>query len=822
MAITDYESREAFFRDCILNDEGLKQLKERFDLWCAIWFWPGEWLDENAPTPERFYHPTPELISRVQILTDILRFFHWELEFPDVFIAGKGGFDAVVGNPPWENIQQNPQEFFSKYNPIFRTLSRMDSLEWIRNCFENNINIEKEWLNYNGNYKSFAIWVLYSSNPFKTLISSKKYGTRWIARLKKEKLINRENIPFILQKGRIFSYKLFLEFSLFILQKKGRLGMIVPAGIYTDEWSKPLRETFLERCQWDWLFGFENRNKIFTIHSSFKFCVIVIEKSNSTESIKCSFLNRDFINWESLLPKFLNYSYESIYQFSPQNSSILEILTNLDLSILKKIYNNSFLFTEDSENSWNLKYELEFMMNSNADLFPPRDYWIDRGYMADQYGQWVSKLEPNELVYHGKKIGRTDDVALPVYEGRMIGQFDFSEKGWISGRGRTAKWNEISWEGKSIKPQFLMSESCYRRHHQDIFLPKAVMIGILSGTNTRSAIFCPINRFPCTHVVPAYKEMNGDYNAILRLCAITNSYVFDYSLRMRLGGGVMYLCLHLIEEQPRPIKDNYNIMQIALQLSHSSVIFSDWWIHHQLINKSIKKSIWCSLWAIKSHERLRLRCILDAIVAELYGLSYDDLAWILRDCGYPKENIRELSKRFDPKGFWRVDKNKDPELRHTVLALKAFADLKALGLETFCALNDGDGWMIPEILTYKINPDGTIAFDTPDGMKVPVRERLGPRFLDWQLTGTPEESWRECEMHARNILGEEGFAKLMEEVVSGKGYREVEERIGVAEKVLGGGGATEASGVAEVLKKAEEQKKEQERKEKGQKTLGEW
>lgn len=234
------------------------------------------------------------------------------------------------------------------------------------------------------------------------------------------------------------------------------------------------------------------------------------------------------------------------------------------------------------------------------------------------------------------------------------------------------------------------------------------------------------------------------------------------------------------------------------------------------------KNTWKSLWAITSHERLRIRCLLDAIVAEFYGLSYTDFAWILRDCGYPKENIRDLSKTFDPKGFWRVDKDKDPELRHTVLALKAFADLKAIDLDAFGQLNDGEGWMIPETITYKVNPDGTIAFDTPDGKTVPVRERLGPRFLEWQLAGTPEDSWRECEMHARNILGEEGFAKLKEEISSRNMYQQVEERIGITEKTLSGSGTPMANSVAEVLKKAEEKEKESERKAKAQRTLGEW
>ena len=157
-----------------------------------------------------------------------------------------------------------------------------------------------------------------------------------------------------------------------------------------------------------------------------------------------------------------------------------------------------------------------------------------------------------------------------------------------------------------------------------------------------------------------------------------------------------------------------------------------------------------------------------------------------------------------------------------MLALKAFADLKAMGIDAFCALNDGEGWMIPETLTYAVNPDGTIAFDTPNGKTIPVRERLGPRFLDWQLAGTLEESWKECEMHARNILGDEEFERMMADLKAGKEYRHEEERIGVAETVIGAPGATGVPGVAEVMKKAAKKEEEIEKREKKQRTLGEW
>jgi hypothetical protein len=160
------------------------------------------------------------------------------------------------------------------------------------------------------------------------------------------------------------------------------------------------------------------------------------------------------------------------------------------------------------------------------------------------------------------------------------------------------------------------------------------------------------------------------------------------------------------------------------------------------------------------------------VVAELYGLDWDDLAWIVRECDYPAEWLQDkaFTRTLDPKGFWRVDKEKDPELRHTVLTLVAFRDLKEMiaehggdrevGIEAFCSQNDGDGWMLPETLLADLG----LGHDDRAKQPQPVRERLGPRFLPWQLEQSVEESWAECERHARNLLGEDAFARLAAEL----------------------------------------------------------
>ncbi len=109
---------------------------------------------------------------------------------------------------------------------------------------------------------------------------------------------------------------------------------------------------------------------------------------------------------------------------------------------------------------------------------------------------------------------------------------------------------------------------------------------------------------------------------------------------------------------------------------------------------------------------------------------------------------RAFYRTLDPKGFWREDKDKDPELRHTVLSLIAFHDLQEKGLNAFLAQNNGEGWLLPETLRLA---DYDLGHDDRAKEHQPVASRLGPRFLPWQLQGTPEQSWAECERHAENL-----------------------------------------------------------------------
>jgi len=176
------------------------------------------------------------------------------------------------------------------------------------------------------------------------------------------------------------------------------------------------------------------------------------------------------------------------------------------------------------------------------------------------------------------------------------------------------------------------------------------------------------------------------------------------------------------------------------------------------------------MWAVHTSERSRISIQIDAIAASVYGLRPDDLAQVLEFCDYSTTHVLNQSDTFPAMSFWRVDKDRDPELRRSVLTFIAFKDLqqrieatggdRIKGLEAFLDQNDGQGWMLPGTLRLA---DYGLGHDDRAKEHQPVASRLGPRFYDWQLGQSPEESWRECHLHARNLLGEAGYRRLLAE-----------------------------------------------------------
>ncbi|MFN9238180.1 MAG: Eco57I restriction-modification methylase domain-containing protein, partial [Planctomyces sp.] len=339
LPVQDAAERARLYREELLAAPAWRQLKSAMDLWCACWFWPAESLDV-APLPSTLAQPSPETQAEAARLAEKLRFFHWELEFPDVFRAAGSGFDAILGNPPWDIAKPNSKEFFSNLDPLYRTYGKQEALRAQTGYFAD-AETERRWLDYNADFRAQSNFMKYAASPFGDPATSEASSDRFsVARGRQNdtlhthwREIRRRSTGFAdpahpcrhQGSADINLYKTFLEQAHALLRSGGRMGFIIPSGLYSDHGTGSLRRMFLDRCQWEWLFGIENREGIFEIHRSFKFNPIIIHKGGTTTAIRTAFMRRKLEDWERAEEFATAYTRTQIDRFSPRSQAILEI-----------------------------------------------------------------------------------------------------------------------------------------------------------------------------------------------------------------------------------------------------------------------------------------------------------------------------------------------------------------------------------------------------------------------------------------------------------------------------------------------------------------
>ena len=401
LPIQDAAERADVYRKELLGSQEWRSLKEAMDLWCACWFWPASEI-EHAPLPTSFADPPEETGAVARAVAARHRFIHWELEFPDVFREAGAGFDAVLGNPPWDIAKPVSMEFFSNIDPLYRSYGKQEALLKQSEYFEGEA-VERGWLDYCADFRAQSNFMGRARNPFgdpeKTDKSQNKiyFGKgnldlhrRWRAARQRSMGFADSQHPFRHQGSADLNlYKLFLEAAHALAREGGRIGFLVPSGLYSDKGTGALRMLFLERCRWEWLFGIENGAKIFPIHRSYKFNPVIIEKGGSTDAIQTAFMRRTLEDWERAEDLATPYTRAQVEQFSPKSRAILEIQSRRDLEILEKIYANSVLLGDDGPDGWGIKYVREFDMTNDSKLFPPRPKWEEKGYRPDEYSRWL-------------------------------------------------------------------------------------------------------------------------------------------------------------------------------------------------------------------------------------------------------------------------------------------------------------------------------------------------------------------------------------------------------------------------------------------------
>ena len=215
------------------------------DLWCAGWFWKdeappdrgtfldlmGRLLDRPGTLPR---HIAARLLGESRNIASRHRFLHWPLAFPDVFLDGRDtadgqpGFDAVVGNPPWDMIRGDTGD------------------------------------------------------------NDARAGRRAEAR-QLTAFVRQSGIYQVASRAHVNLYQLFLERSLQLVKAGGRIGLVAPAGLVSDAGAAPLRRHLFDRADVDEVTGLDNRNAIFPVHRSVRFVLLTCTPGRPTTELRCRF-----------------------------------------------------------------------------------------------------------------------------------------------------------------------------------------------------------------------------------------------------------------------------------------------------------------------------------------------------------------------------------------------------------------------------------------------------------------------------------------------------------------------------------------------------
>jgi len=531
------------------------------------------------------------------------RFFHWELEFPEVFFGARQknpGFDAVVGNPPWERVKLQENEFFSDRD---YTIAHAPTAAKRKELIKQLPQTRPE------------LWIEYEQ--------AKEAADRTLAFFHKS-----GQYP-LMGRGDTNYYAVFAERALRLLNPQGRGGFVVPSGIATDSTSQYFLQELVDNKRLAYLIDFENRKEVFEgVHRSFKFTLIGVRgKGIQMPTITCA----SFLHTEKDLR-----DNDRVYELTPEDFALLNpntrtapiFRTKKDVELTKKIYASTPVLLDTSnpkapKDPWGVKFVRMFDMTNDSGLFMTKK-------QLEAEGHWLGD---------GNVFTKGERRYLPLYEGKMVQMFDHRAATIVVNPENLVR--PASPEPSSLEehknprysplPQFWVLESEVNARLEDYNLNWFIAYKhVTSPTNARSMIAAMIPKTGAGNSLPliiASKLNNGSEVACLlgNLC----SFCLDYALRQKVGG--QNLNFFIIEQLPLfgPTAYNSTFKGIRLRDFIARRVLELTYTSHDIRSFAQDLGYNKDPFPWDEERRLHLLCQLDAIFCHLYGLDEADISYIL-------------------------------------------------------------------------------------------------------------------------------------------------------------------------------------------------
>jgi hypothetical protein len=530
-------------------------------------------------------------VRRPLTMTDIraLHPFHWAYEFSAV-IEGRGGFDAIITNPPWDVWQTDEKEFFQEFAPgIQKNKLRIEDWKTQQASLMKEPGIQRAWLDYVSRFPHTSAWF--------------KKATQFANQ--RSVTADGKKIP---SKTNLYTY--FVEQCYNLLREGGECGIVIPSGIYTDLGTKQLREMLFSRTRISGLFGFENRKEIFEgVHRSFKFVVLTFEKTGTTSCFPAAFMRLDVEELRAFPRQgAIEINVDLVRRLSPDSLSIMEFKSDLDVRIARKMTQFSLLGAP-VDGTWNLSLTQEFNMTTDSDLF---------------------------LMAPGP-------TRLPLYEGKMIHQFTATwakPRYWIEERDgrKRLEGSRLQKVQRMLKAAELNVAVTTDNLSLDYTSYRVAFRDVARNTDERTfiATVLPPGVF-CPHTMSleaVYRDNVSDGELVLnttkisdaaRLFAVAlfNSFVVDYQIRQSVTAHLSFFFVYNLSV-PRLTEDDdafSPIMERAARLVCTTAEYDALAAEVGLGSHAAG--------ANEPAERARLRAELDGLVAHLYGLTEEEFTHIL-------------------------------------------------------------------------------------------------------------------------------------------------------------------------------------------------
>jgi hypothetical protein len=653
------EQKEREYHRLLEENERWQATKRMYDAWCALWFWPvapdgappsvppraGEGRTETAPAAvppsgteggaggrppsdlpllwayrelQQHLQPggeapvlsaaTPEKLERwqqtIERLRRELRFFHWELEFPDVF-EERAGFDAIVMNPPWERIKLQENEFFATRDPEIAGAP-------------------------NAAARRRLIKQLPDANP------------ALYAEFRHEKAIADNTGSFLRDSGHfpltavgdINLYPIFAGLGRRLISPIGGVGAVIPSGIATDYYTQDFFRDLMETRSLSALYDFENREGIFHgVHRSYKFSLFFVSgpARGGAAADFAFFLQRpDHMedDW-----RHFELTEEEIELLNPNTRTCPIFRSQRDAELTKAVYRRHPVLVREvydehgeqvgEENPWEISPQTMFHMANDSDLFSMAGELDSSGY---------------ELQPIGSRFCSNGKVMLPLYEGKMMQAFDHRAASIVRNEAnlnRPAQPDPATLEEHldpsfSVLPEYWVAEEAVSSWVEGRTAPEWLIAlkSVTSVTNERTAILSAIPMSGVGHNTTVICHYLSGLRASCLLCTM-NSYAFDFVARQKVGA--TYLSNFILEQLPVIAPSRYEEEFCGERLADVvagrvlELVYTAWDIRAfaQDLGDEGPPFVW------DEERRAQLRAQLDAIYFHLYGIERADVEYIM-------------------------------------------------------------------------------------------------------------------------------------------------------------------------------------------------